>query len=81
MKGNERQVLRVVAELKETDGPTIARKVGVSAEYAAQICQGLINDGYLGGSGNGKYALTPKALKAMNPVRTRGHIAVLKGGG
>jgi len=81
MKGNERQVLRVVAELKEADGPTIARKVGVSAEYAAQICQGLINDGYLGGSGNGKYELTPKSLKAISLVKTRGAIPVLKGGG
>ena len=81
MKGNEKQVIKIVAELKEAGGGTIARKIGVSAEYAAQICRGLIDDEYLAESGNGRYALTPRALDAINPVRTRGPIAVLKGGG
>ena len=81
MKGNERQVIKIVAELKEADGGTIARKVGVSAEYAAQICRGLIDDGYLVENDNGRHELTPRALKAISPVKTRGPIAVLKGGG
>ena len=81
MKGNEKQVLRIVAELKETDNEAIARKIGVSAEYITEICQGLINDGYFIESSNGKYKLTPQALKAISPVRTTGPIPILKGGG
>ncbi|MCK4325404.1 hypothetical protein KAW55_01460 [bacterium] len=81
MKGNEKQVLRIVAELKETDSEAIARKAGVSTEYVTEICQGLVNDGYLIERGNGRYQLTQSGLKAISPVRTTGPIPVLKGGG
>ena len=81
MKGNEKQIIRIVAELEATRKETIARKIGVSTEYAAEICQGLIDDGYLMGSGNGSYRLTPQALRAIDPVKTRGPIRILKGGG
>ena len=81
MKGSEKQILRIIAELKETDKEAIARKVGVSAEHVAEICQGLVKDGYLLESSNGIYKLAPPALKAISPVRTTGPIAVLKGGG
>jgi len=81
MKGNEKQIIRIVAELEAAGRETIARKIGVSTGYAAEICQGLIDDGYLVGSGNGSYRLTPEALKAIDPVKTRGPIRVLKGGG
>lgn len=81
MKGNEKQVLKIIAELREADNEAIARKVGVCAEYAAEICQGLVKDGYLIGSSNGKYKLTPQGSKAISLVRTSGPIPVLKGGG
>lgn len=81
MKGNEKQIIRIVAELEAAGKETIARKVGVSTEYAAEICRGLIDDGYLIGSSDGSYKLTPQALKAIDPVRTRGPIRILKGGG
>jgi len=81
MKGNEKQIIRIVAELEAAGKETIARKVGVSTEYADEICRGLIDDGYLAGSGNGNYSLTPQALKVIDPVKTRGPIRVLKGGG
>jgi len=81
MKGNEKQIIRIVAELEAVGKETIARKIGVSTEYTTEICQGLIDDGYLIGSGNGSYRLAPQALKAIDPVKTRGPIRVLKGGG
>jgi len=81
MKGNEKQIIKIVAELEAAGKETIARKVGVSTEYAAEICQGLVKDGYLLESGNGNFRLAPQALKAIDPVKTRGPIRVLKGGG
>ena len=80
MNGSERQILKIIAELREADNEAIAPKVGVSAEYVAEICQSLAKDGYLVGSKNGSHKLTPKALEAMSPVVTRGFIPVLKGG-
>jgi len=81
MKGNEKQVIKIIAELGEAGRETIARKVGVSANYAVAICRALARDGYLLEGDNGRYRLTPQALKAIDPVRTRGPIRVLKGGG
>jgi len=81
MKGSEKQILSIVRELIEVDSEAIARKVGVSAEYIVEICQGLVKDGYLLESSNGRYKLLPQALKAISPTRSRGPILVLKGGG
>jgi DNA-binding IscR family transcriptional regulator len=80
MKGNEKQIIKIIAELEEACTETIARKVGVSTEYTAAICQGLAKDGYLLEGSNGNYRLAPQALKAIDPVRIRGPIRVLKGG-
>ena len=81
MKGSEKQILKIVSELKEADCEAIARKVGVSAEHVAEICQGLVKDGYLIKNSNGKYRPTPEALKAISLLKTRGPIPILKGGG
>jgi len=81
MKGNEKQVLKIIAELIEADGEAIGRKVGTSPEYAAEICQGLIDDGYVVESSKGRFRLTPEGTKAISPVKTTGMIPVLKGGG
>ncbi|MBU4445022.1 MAG: hypothetical protein L6422_01215 [Candidatus Marinimicrobia bacterium] len=80
MTGIENQVLRIIKELKEAGKDTIARKMGVSEEYIAEICQNLISDGYLKARGDGKYGITEKSIKEINPVKTRGPIAILKGG-
>ena len=81
MKGNEKQILKIVTELKETDKEAIARKAGVSPEYVTEICQGLVKDGYLVESSNGRYRSTPQGMKAISLVRTTGPIPILKGGG
>lgn len=81
MKGSEKQILRIVAELREADSEGIARKVGVSTEYVTEICQGLVKDGYLVESSKGRFKLTPEGMKAISLVRTTGSIPVLKGGG
>lgn len=81
MKGNEKQVLKIVAELRESDGKAMARKVGVSSEYVTGICQGLVDDGFLVENGSGKFRLTPEGMKAISPVKTIGPIPILKGGG
>ena len=81
MKGIEKQILKIVSELKEADCGAMARKVGVSAEYVTEICQGLVNDEYLIERGNRRYQLTQSGLKAISSVRTTGPIPILKGGG
>ena len=81
MKGNEKQVLKIVSELQETNSRSIARKVGASAEFITEVCDGLVDDGYLAKTHNGKFMITPFAQKAISPVRTSGMIPVLKGGG
>ena len=81
MKGNEKQILKIVAELIEADDEAIGRKAGTSAKYAAEICRGLIDDGYLLESSNGRFRLAPVGIKAISPVKTTGMIPVLKGGG
>jgi len=81
MKGSEKQILKIIKELKDADREAIARKVGVSAEHVVEICKGLVKDGYLVESSNERYKLTPLALKAISSVKTIGPIAILKGGG
>ncbi|MDA2930074.1 hypothetical protein MYX84_09035 [Acidobacteria bacterium AH-259-O06] len=90
MKGIETQVLRVIQELgmaargprknPSTSHSQIARKLVVSEEYAFDICQHLVEDGYLKNSTDGKFKLTEKSIKEISPVVSRGNIAVLKGG-
>ncbi|MBC8284915.1 MAG: MarR family transcriptional regulator [Nitrospinae bacterium] len=81
MKGIETQVLRIVQELGVASQGAIARKVGVSEEFISTICQELMEDGYLINRKNGKFKITLKSNRKLSPVRSRGHIAVLKGGG
>ena len=81
MKGIELQIVKVVTNLREADSESIARRVGVSAEYAARVCAGLLKDDYLVVGSDGQYRVTPKAQRAINPVKTRGPIPILKGGG
>ncbi len=79
MIGYETTVLKVVKELRIADEETLSRKMAVSSKYAAEICEGLIKDGYIRKTPKG-YQLTAEGAKAISPVRVRGPIAVLKGG-
>ena len=81
MKGTESQILKIVKEMQEADDEAIARKMGITQEYAARICKNLIKDGYLREKSLGMYVLTLKSEKGISPVVARGGvIAVLKGG-
>jgi len=80
MKGNEKQVLKIVEELTEAKENTIARKIGVSKEYVSKICQGLVDDGFLAEINSGNFKLTLKGKKSINPIKTIGPIPILKGG-
>jgi len=80
MIGTEKQVLKIIRELEEADKTSVARKIGVSEAYTAQICQSLIIDGYLIERSNEKYKVTEKGKKAISSVKTTGLIPVLKGG-
>lgn len=79
MIGYEAQVLKVVRELKIADEETLSRKMAVSSKYVAEICKGLVKDGYISKTTKG-YKLTPEGEKSVSPVKVRGPIAVLKGG-
>ena len=80
MTGIEIQVLRVIQELGVAGQGVIARKIGFSESYAFDICQHLVEDGYLVNRHDDKFKLTEKSIKELSPVVSRGHIAVLKGG-
>ena len=71
MKGNEKQVLDIIEKLEEADKESIAFKLGVSAEYVAQIYSVLVKDGYLEEKSNGKFKLTLKAKRFASPVKAK----------
>jgi len=80
MKGNEKQVLKIVTELKDAKRESIAQKIGISKEYASKICQNLVVDGYLEEINSGNFRLTLKGKKSISPIKTTGPIPILKGG-
>jgi Mn-dependent DtxR family transcriptional regulator len=79
MKGIEKQIVKIITDLGEADSESIARRIGVSAGYTEKICEGLLKDDYLVVA-DGKYRVTSRAEKVVNPVKVRGMISVLKGG-
>ncbi|MCG2820393.1 MAG: hypothetical protein L6371_00685 [Candidatus Atribacteria bacterium] len=80
MKGNEKQVLKIVTELKDAKSESIAQKIGISKEYTSKICQNLVGDGYLEEINSGNFRLTLKGKKSISPIKTIGPIPILKGG-
>lgn len=81
MKGTEGQILKIIREMQEADEEALARKMGITQEYAAIICKNLVKDGYLREKSPRNFILTPKSEKAISPVKTTGRaIPVLKGG-
>ncbi len=79
MIGKEQQILKNIRELKRAGDETLARKMAISAGYAAELCKGLIQDGYISKTGGG-YVLTKEGTRIINPTKVRGPIAILKGG-
>ena len=72
MKGIEKQILNIIKKQKEADKESAAFKLGISAEYAAQICSILAKDGYIEENPNGKLKLSLKGEKfTARPVSAR----------
>jgi len=80
MTGTETQILRIVAEDGPAGASSVARSMGVSGEYVAPLMQRLVEAGYLQETGEGGYAITPKAAKTISPFagRSSGSVAVSK---
>ena len=79
MTGTEMQILRIVAGQKGIGATSVARSMGVSADYVTPIMQGLTEDAYLEGAGDGGYAITHKGAKAVAPYAGRdcgGRVAI-----
>ncbi len=47
MKGIERQILRVVREMRKARAVSIARRIGMQPATVEAACQVLVEDGYL----------------------------------
>lgn len=80
MTGIETQVLRIIQELGLAEPSSLARKIGVSEAYVSDNCKNLVEDGYLIVRKNGKFKLSGKAKQELSPIKSRGPIAILKGG-
>ena len=79
MKGSEKQALKIIRELGSCGPERIARKMAMSAEYAGELCAGLLEDGYLSKTGKGEYMLTPGGEKVISRTLIHGQVAILKG--
>ncbi len=79
MKGNEKQVLKIIRELGRCRPEKVGRKMAISTEYAGELCGNLLEDRYLSKVGSGEYRLTPEGENAINRTLSRGPIAVLRG--
>ena len=63
MIGPKRQVLRIVKQLKDADLNTIASRMGVSIDYAKDLCKALTQDELLHQGAGGGYRITPKGSR------------------
>lgn len=79
MKGSEKQILKTIKELGRCNPERVARKIVMSAEYAGELCAGLLEDGYLSKTGKGEYMLTPNGEKTISRTLIHGQVAILKG--
>ena len=59
----ERKILKAVAEVRACDHILVSRKVGISSDYANQLCRYLSRWGYLEKRGN-RYSLTETGQEA-----------------
>ncbi len=67
MTGKERQVLEIARQRRETSLAHISRRMGVSREYARNIVQGLVEDGYLDEVDKELYVTTPEVRPLLSP--------------
>ncbi|MCK4340964.1 MAG: hypothetical protein KAY37_04495 [Phycisphaerae bacterium] len=72
MTGTETQIVRIVAERRRTDAPTIARVMGVTLEYVKPKIQMLVKSGYLLEVEEGIYNIKVRGSKALLPFAHRG---------
>ena len=79
MKGSEKQVLKTIKELGLCSPERVARKIAMSAEYAVDLCAGLLEDGYLSKTDKGEYMLTSRGEKVISRTLIHGQVAILKG--
>jgi len=63
--GSEQDVLKVVGKLKKAGTADIARALGFSNAYVAQLCAYLTRKGYLKSFGKGRFTLAPKGLQTL----------------
>lgn len=68
MQGAERSILRAISRLEEAGGEAISRKVALSVGYVEEVCNSLVERGYLLLTSSGRYQLTSKGEK-YNPSR------------
>ncbi|OEU72605.1 MAG: hypothetical protein BA864_15715 [Desulfuromonadales bacterium C00003093] len=79
MKGSEKQALKIIKEIGSCSPERFASKIVMSAEYADELCAGLLDDGYLSKTGKGEYILTPEGEKVIRRTLIHGQVAILKG--
>ncbi len=72
MTGMEMQIVRIVAEQGRAAIASVARRMGVSAQYIEPRIRSLAEDGYLEDVRNGVYAVKQKGMKALLPFAGRG---------
>jgi len=65
MSPNEIAVLRIVEEAGALNKRVISRRMNVSTDYAAYICDSLIRNGYLRRTVWRGYELTPKGKEVL----------------
>lgn len=68
MQGAERSILRAISRLEEADAEAISYKVALSLSYIEEVCESLVENGYLTQSATGRYQLTAKGEK-YNPSK------------
>jgi len=62
---SERDVLRVLSELKSGNRIDISQRIGLSSAYVEYLCKYLVRGGYLKLVGRARYALTRQGKKVV----------------
>lgn len=62
---SERELLKIIEKAKESNTTVISKKMRISTEYAALLCNSLHHGGYLERTGMGRYKLSEKGEKVL----------------
>ena len=65
LAASERDVLKVIRELKTANRIDISQRIGLSSNYVEYLCKYLLRGGYLGLVGKGRYTLTLQGERAL----------------